>query len=172
MCNFFSFLVTRKKLITFYGVNAHEDILEIAGIKDDRLSPKFVRCELIPNNPMTLEFEKWDFNVSQDYRPDWFIEEEWRQKAIEYLKSVPTVHRGEKINILWDKYWFSEGEIDNMIAQSGLLHLIGGRVDLITGGRVNRITGGRVDRITGGQVDRIDGDAKIGVDERAKKGDK
>ena len=43
-----------------------------------------------------------------------------------------------------------------MIEQSGLLHLIGGRVDLITGGRVNRIAG----------------EAKIGVDERAKKEDK
>ena len=56
MCNFFSAVFTKTKMFAYYGIDSHEDIIKIAGLKESNVRGEinFVRCELTPNTPMTL----------------------------------------------------------------------------------------------------------------------
>ena len=112
MCNFFSFVVTKGKLHAYFGVNSHEDIIELAGIShlDKPEGPQLVRCELTPDNPMTLNFKKWEFRVDQDLIPDWFDAEEWHEKAVNFLKKVPQVKKTQTRGLVTENLWFCAGE--------------------------------------------------------------
>jgi len=125
MCNFFSAIATKDKLHVYYGVDAHEDIIELSGLRDDKQSPDFVRLELLPNFPMTLDFEKWKFHVDQDILPDWFVPDEWHKKMIEYLGSVPQIRQGEEVKIVVDRLWFCWGTIKSLKGFGSILHIGG-----------------------------------------------
>ena len=73
MCKFFSFIVTQSKILYDLDNHSHTSILEKHGIEDRRLSPEFVRVELIPKvNLESTSIVDFRFHVDQDFRPDWF----------------------------------------------------------------------------------------------------
>ena len=127
MCNFFSAVATKDRLHAYYGVDSHEDIISISGIgsldRPERID--LVRLELIPPEPMTTDFEKWEYKVDQDLLPEWFVPSEWRDRMIKFLKSVPAVKKGEKVEYSNSQYWFCEGKIKNLIAFGSVLYLLG-----------------------------------------------
>jgi hypothetical protein len=141
MCDFFSAVATKDKLHAFYWVDSHEDIIELAGLSNQDRDPvdvHFVRLELRPDNPMTLNFEKWAFGVDQDRVPDWFVPEEWHQKMIEYLRTVPSLVEGE-VKTLAEECWFCAIPVERMIGRSAIRFLLaGGTVNEVwAGGTVN-----------------------------------
>ena len=54
MCKAFSCVIGRDKTVTWrFGTDSHEDLIEIAGYKDDTIDPEkieFCRIEISPKN--------------------------------------------------------------------------------------------------------------------------
>jgi hypothetical protein len=132
MCNHFSFIATKNKIIAEYGVDSHEDLLQIAGIKDESRNPDFVRCELIPSEPFTLDFDKWAFNVDQDYRPDWFVAEHEKSRAVKFLKKQN--HITKDVDIFTGRAWYCTANIGRMIGHASIIILSGGAISKMYGG--------------------------------------
>jgi hypothetical protein len=127
MCNFFSAVATKDKLHAFYGVDSHEDIIELAGLKrlDDKPHDiQIVRLELVPCQPMTLDFENWRFTVDQKETPDWFLPDEWRERMVEFLKGTPSVI-DDHVKILASECWFCAGDIDKVIGCGSIRFVLG-----------------------------------------------
>ena len=59
MCNFFSCIVTKDKVQTVYGVDSHDELIELLGLKskDKANRVDLVRIEVTPptDGPMTKE---------------------------------------------------------------------------------------------------------------------
>jgi hypothetical protein len=76
MCKAFSCVIGRdKKVIWKMGVDSHEDLLKIAGYKDDTRDPEiieFARIESAPKNGSYLEPDKWVFKIDMDITPKWW----------------------------------------------------------------------------------------------------
>jgi len=43
MCNFFSAIMTEKRIYAYPGMDSHSEILGKAGVKDTNLNPEFVK---------------------------------------------------------------------------------------------------------------------------------
>jgi hypothetical protein len=125
MCNFFSAVFTKTKMYAFYGVDSHEDIIRLAGIKESNVRGEInlVRCELTPNNPMTLDFDQWNFRVDQDLIPDWFDREKAHKQMINYLKKAPAIIKD--VDSIYEQYYFATAKIDRMVGRSSILFMIG-----------------------------------------------
>jgi hypothetical protein len=125
MCNFFSAIITRgHKVHAYYNVDSHEDIIEISGLKEMNVrgEPVFVRCELTPNDPMTLDFDRWNFVVDQDFLPEWFSPDKAHKTMIKYLQGVPTIT--EPANIVHEQYYFAQAPIKRMIGRASVRFLL------------------------------------------------
>jgi hypothetical protein len=76
MCRAFSCIVGRDKKVTWkFAVDSHEDLIGIAGYKDDTLDPEkieFCRIEIAPKNGSYLEPDKWVFKIDMDITPAWW----------------------------------------------------------------------------------------------------
>jgi hypothetical protein len=126
MCSFFSAVITKgHKVHAFFNVDSHENIIEIAGLKETntRNEVTLVRCELTPNSPMTLEFDKWDFRTDQDLLPPWYDAEKAHKAMIKYLKGVPTIL--EPANIIYENYYFAQAPIKIMLGRATIRFLMG-----------------------------------------------
>ena len=89
MCQFFSALVLKNKILCDLDLDSHEEILKKYNIKDDSLDPDFVRVELTPpNHNFKAPLSEWIFKVDQDLRPDWFEETGARADVEKALKKV------------------------------------------------------------------------------------
>ena len=100
MKKLFNFIATKDKLLAEVGVDSHQDLIEMFELREMiNFELQFVRCRLSPLED--LDIKNWRFKVDQDIRPDWFLEDEWRDRAIEYLEENPLVVEkilnGEKI---------------------------------------------------------------------------
>lgn len=98
MCKFISGIITEKEILFLDGVNSHTEILEYYNIKDESNSPEFVRAELYPKNIPYIDFthvDEWEFNIDQDFIPNWFIKEfdekRFREKAGEFIKTMTII---------------------------------------------------------------------------------
>src|SRR5574338_283074 len=96
MCNFLSGIATKEKIYIDWRLDSHTDIIEHFELeKLDRMNGKnevgLVRWELTPDNPMTLDFDKWTFKTDQDIIPSWFDKAKTHKAAIDYLKSQKPV---------------------------------------------------------------------------------
>jgi len=78
MCQFFSAIVTKNKVIWDYDYDSHELLLKKAGLKDTGRNPEFVRVELLPqdNDIFNHDLNNWRLEIDQDYKPDWFCQDE------------------------------------------------------------------------------------------------
>lgn len=79
MCNAFSCIIDRDMVVTWkFGIDSHEDLIRIAGYKDDTLDPdkmQFCRVEISPNNGNYLNPDKWVFKIDTDVVPVWMSED-------------------------------------------------------------------------------------------------
>ena len=89
MKKWFSFIVDTDRLYAIDGVTSHEDLVDEFGLEDG-VDVKIVRCRLCPLAEFSLDYDKWEFLAEQDIIPDWFVEEEWKQKSIKYLQDNPS----------------------------------------------------------------------------------
>ncbi len=80
MCKFFSAIETKKKTLWAFGVDSHENLLELFKIKDETKSPNFVRVEYVPD-----ENGVFKLNVDQDFRPDWFDENKTEKRLAKII---------------------------------------------------------------------------------------
>jgi len=79
MCNFFSAIVTKDKVLWDSMIDSHTELLEKLGIKDDSKDPNFVRVELSPPDYIEKTFKDlslWKFKTDQDLIPDWYDEKD------------------------------------------------------------------------------------------------
>jgi hypothetical protein len=76
MCKAFSCVIGRDKKVTWkFGTDSHEDLIKIAGYKDDTLDPEkieFCRIEISPKNGSYLEPDEWVFKIDMDVTPAWW----------------------------------------------------------------------------------------------------
>ena len=90
MCQFFSCIVLKNKVLFDKDIDNHTNLLEKYNIKDDSQTPNFVRVELTPPTPMRLSapISNWMFRVDQDFRPEWFDEIKARRMTEKALASI------------------------------------------------------------------------------------
>jgi len=106
MCNAFSCIVDRKKKVTWkFGTDSHEDLIRIAGLKDDTKDPNlitFCRCEISPKNMNYLDPDEWVFKITMDIMPAWWTldhkkacekaHSEWMDQLYKILVRKAIVH--------------------------------------------------------------------------------
>ena len=93
MCEIASFIVTKNKVLWLENENSHTKILEKHGLKDDSENPDFVRVEISPENyNYGLPLERWQYNVDQDFLPDWYCAEEAEIATRTELEKWAAVH--------------------------------------------------------------------------------
>jgi len=105
MCKFKSGLILKDR-ICIGGGDSHTDMLEELKIKDNRKNAEslFVRAELYPTNgDVFSDIDNWEFNVDQDIRPDWFVEDYEKERFVKAVKEWANVHiligkKNEKIS--------------------------------------------------------------------------
>jgi len=127
MCQFFSAVLTKgHKVHALFGVNSHEDIIEILDLRERtvRGEPALVRCELEPPSSITLDFERWKFKCNQDILPSWYDETIARDAMVRYLQNAPTL-TGE-VGIVDGNYYFSTAKVWLMIGRSSILYMLPG----------------------------------------------
>ena len=106
MCRAFSCIVGRDKKVTWkFAVDSHEDLIGIAGYKDDTLDPEkieFCRIEIAPKNGSYLEPDKWGFKIDMDISPAWWTLdhkkacekefEKWKKQLYKILVRKAIIH--------------------------------------------------------------------------------
>jgi hypothetical protein len=106
MCKAFSCVIGRDKTVTWrFGTDSHEDLIKIAGYKDDTLDPEkieFCRIEISPKNGSYLEPDKWVFKIDMDVTPAWWTlahkracereHKKWMKELDKVLVRKPIVH--------------------------------------------------------------------------------
>ena len=105
MCKFKSGLILKDRIYIGEG-DSHTDMLEELKIKDNRKNAEslFVRAELYPaNGDIFSDIDNWEFNVDQDIRPDWFVENYEKERFVKAVKEWANVHiligkKNEKIS--------------------------------------------------------------------------
>ena len=106
MCKAFSCVIGRDKTVTWrFGTDSHEDLIEIAGYKDDTIDPEkieFCRIEISPKNGSYLEPDEWVFKIDMDVTPAWWTlahkracereHKKWIKELDKVLVRKPIVH--------------------------------------------------------------------------------
>ena len=94
MCKLKSALILKDRVfITDY--DSHSEMLDELGIEDTRANAErlFIRAELYPkDNDVFTDISTWVFNVDQDIRPEWFVEEVDKARMIEAVKEWAKTH--------------------------------------------------------------------------------
>ena len=81
MCQFWTCIIDRKMKVHYDGnTSSHEEIIEKAGLKDNKLIDRdFVRIEITPSK-LTMNPKDWTLKVDEEKTlPDWFVKN--REKA-------------------------------------------------------------------------------------------
>jgi hypothetical protein len=133
MCKAFSCVIGRDKTVTWrFGTDSHEDLIKIAGYKDDTLDPEkieFCRIEISPKNRSYLEPDEWVFKIDMDVTPSWWSlahkracereHKKWMKQLDKILVRKPIIHpfqitppekiTDEHIQLVreWDSVWAS-----------------------------------------------------------------
>ena len=106
MCKAFSCVIGRDKTVTWrFGTDSHEDLIKIAGYKDDTLDPEkieFCRIEISPKNGSYLEPDEWVFKIDMDVTPAWWTlahkrvcereHKKWIKELDKVLVRKPIIH--------------------------------------------------------------------------------
>ena len=106
MCKAFSCVIGRDKTVTWrFGTDSHEDLIKIAGYKDDTLDPEkieFCRIEISPKNRSYLDPDEWVFKIDMDVTPAWWTlahkracereHKKWVKELDKVLVRKPIVH--------------------------------------------------------------------------------
>ena len=85
MCKLKSAIILKDRVF-IPDYDSHTDMLAELGIADTRENAErlFVRAELSPKDgDVFTPVDTWVFNVDQDIRPEWFVEEYEKQRMVE-----------------------------------------------------------------------------------------
>jgi hypothetical protein len=106
MCKAFSCVIGRDKTVTWrFGTDSHEDLIRIAGYKDDTLDPEkieFCRIEISPKNGSYLDPDEWVYKIDMDVTPAWWTlahkracereHKKWKEQLDKVLVRKPIVN--------------------------------------------------------------------------------
>ena len=131
MCKLKSAIILKDRIF-MPDYDSHSKMLDELGIVDDFIgaSKKFVRVELSPKDgDVFSDIDGWFFNIDQDIRPEWFMEDEWKPKMVEAVK-------------VWAKTHIHIG-VDGLIIDTGENHYIKDchNVEVCGNGTVNEVCG-------------------------------
>ena len=88
MCKMKSAIIMKDRIF-IPDYDSHSDMLRELGIEDTRKNAEtlFVRAELSPiNGDVFSDINTWKFNVDQDIRPEWFVENYEKERMVEAVK--------------------------------------------------------------------------------------
>ena len=106
MCKAFSCVIGRDKTVTWrFGTDSHEDLIRIAGYKDNTLDPEkieFCRIEISPKNRSYLDPDEWVFKIDMDVTPSWW--------TLDHKKACLKEH----------KKWLKQ--LDNILVRKPIIH--------------------------------------------------
>ncbi len=94
MCKLKSAIILKDRVF-IPDYNSHSKMLDELKIKDTRTNAErlFVRAELYPkNDDVFSDIDTWIFNVDQDIRPEWFVEEVDKERMITAVKEWAKEH--------------------------------------------------------------------------------
>ena len=94
MCKFKSAIILKDRVF-IPDYDSHTDMLNELGIEDTRANAErlFIRAELYPkNDDIFSDISTWEFNVDQDIRPEWFVEEVDKERMISAVKEWAKTH--------------------------------------------------------------------------------
>ena len=85
MCQFFSAVITKDKILYDLNSDSHEIIIENNNLDDTTLKPDFIRVEYIPTdyNIFNHDVNNWKLKIDQDLIPDWFNKEKTEKEVID-----------------------------------------------------------------------------------------
>jgi hypothetical protein len=91
MCQFKSGIILKDRVFV-PDYDQYSEMLKELKIKDDSREPNFVRAELVPKDrDVFSDIDTWQFQVDQDFRPDWFVlahdEKRMRDAVKEWAKN-------------------------------------------------------------------------------------
>ena len=89
MCKMKSAIILKDRVF-IPDYDSHSEMLTELGIEDTRANAErlFVRAELSPKGgDVFSDIDTWVFNVDQDIRPDWFVEEYEKGRMVEAVKA-------------------------------------------------------------------------------------
>ena len=89
MCKLKSAIILKDRVF-IPDYDNHSNMLAALGIKDTKANAErlFVRAELSPKDgDVFSDIDTWVFNVDQDIRPDWFVEEYEKGRMVEAVKA-------------------------------------------------------------------------------------
>ena len=106
ICKAFSCIISKSRKVTWkLGVDSHDDLVKLAGYKDDTADKnllKFARVEITPDNGDYLYPDKWTLRIDEKITPVWWSDEHERkcllalQKWIKELNKIlvrkPVIH--------------------------------------------------------------------------------
>jgi len=107
MCQFFSGIITEKKILYDLDYDSHEKLIKKNGLDDTTMKPKFIRVELLPPNGNIFDqnLSKWDLRVDQDIIPKWFNEKQAEKEMRKALQSLM-----DERFVINDKSWKKLGK--------------------------------------------------------------
>jgi hypothetical protein len=88
MCKFKSAIILKDSVFC-PDYDSHSEMLLELGIEDSQKNAEtmFVRAELLPiDGDAFSPIEKWKFNIDQDFRPEWFVEEYEKSRMVDRVK--------------------------------------------------------------------------------------
>ena len=153
MCRFFSGIIAYKHKKVWYDIDldSHTDIMNKFEIKDEKLSPNFVKFELTPIDKNIFNHAKknWVFSIdedSQDIIPDWFDLARAKAQAWECLQDVfkKRFLINSKIQEIREGRWF--------IKDSDIQNVRGGTIQDVSGGTIRDVWGGTIKNFNGGII--------------------
>ena len=94
MCKFKSGLILKDRVF-IPDYDSHSDMLDELKIDDTRANAErlFIRAELYPkDDDVFSDIDTWVFNVDQDIKPEWFVEEVDKERMITAVKEWAKNH--------------------------------------------------------------------------------
>ena len=163
MCKFFSGVVIDKgkKLLWHPDIDSHTELLEKFGLNDEKTDPNFVRIEFTPpnGNVFNHDFSKWNFKTDQDFKPDWYDEDEAKDIALNEVKKLIderfVINR--TIDEIKDGRWWVKDGVVKLFSGGTLQDFWGGSLQEFWGGTLQDFWGGTLQNFRGGTLQEFRG---------------
>ena len=183
MCMFKSMLLLKDKVFC-PNYDSHEDMINETGMEHGPMRENFVRVEITPpDDDLTVPIDKWEYNVDQDYLPEWYVEEVDKPRCFDALKAwavkhiligqeVPEVKQDEFVVLVNCNTGIVKGTVQEVWGGTVQKVWGGGTVqEVLGGGTVQKVWdggtvqevrgGGTVQKVWGGTVQKVLGGGTV-----------
>ena len=164
MCNFFSAIIVDKnrKALWDPDIDSHTELLTKFNLKDETTSPNFVRVELLPpyGDVFNHDLKTWKFKTDQDFRPDWYNEEEAFQttrEAVSKLIDERFIINRMIAEIKDGRWWLESGGTIEAVSGGTIEVVSGGTIQVVSGGTIQAVRGGTIEAVSGGTIEAVSG---------------